>query len=266
MGEASESAATRMEFTTWSFNGLPEHFFPRQRLILLSCSPEGILNLHCVRYPITATVDGMILYRFLKAEYAIKTIQTKTLKVSNIDHTNDPWELSFIDRTLPSGAQLAKDIRDKIAEKHHLICFSETWQHPLMWAHYAERHKGICLGFRFGEKLIATDQCRPVEYINNPLILDLGPEPNEKSVRQVAWTKHSCWSYECEHRMFTGPLDKDCDNRAFVDIDDELVICEIIAGICCDLSLLDPLRADCVIPMFQAIPSPNAYRMDREII
>ncbi|NKK82626.1 DUF2971 domain-containing protein [Rhizobium leguminosarum bv. viciae] len=28
-----------------------------------------------------------------------------------------------------------------------LLCMSTTWQEPLLWSHYADKHKGMCLGF-----------------------------------------------------------------------------------------------------------------------
>jgi predicted SAM-dependent methyltransferase len=27
-----------------------------------------------------------------------------------------------------------------------VMCFSRTWSNRLMWAHYADQHRGICLG------------------------------------------------------------------------------------------------------------------------
>jgi len=28
-----------------------------------------------------------------------------------------------------------------------VMCFSSTWKNPVMWSHYADQHRGICLGF-----------------------------------------------------------------------------------------------------------------------
>lgn len=41
-----------------------------------------------------------------------------------------------------------------MSEKYGLLCFCETWQSPLLWNHYADRHKGICLGFDVRETVL----------------------------------------------------------------------------------------------------------------
>lgn len=35
----------------------------------------------------------------------------------------------------------------RLGESHGMLCFSEAWSDPLIWAHYSDKHKGLCLGF-----------------------------------------------------------------------------------------------------------------------
>lgn len=40
-----------------------------------------------------------------------------------------------------------------------MLCFSRNWRNPVQWSHYADRHRGLCLGFDVADELI-----RPVIY------------------------------------------------------------------------------------------------------
>jgi hypothetical protein len=59
---------------------------------------------------------------------------------------NDPFELL-------GGLSSDPELRDHLtALLSHLnnwcgvLCFSQDWQNPLLWSHYGDKHKGICLG------------------------------------------------------------------------------------------------------------------------
>lgn len=95
---------------------------------------------------------------------------------------------------------------------------------PLMWAHYADSHKGLCMGFREvpGSKLADADHCLPVIYsdqlpevdaagLNTTMsfaadekgrIYTAGVKVsfNDKTFQRVVTTKPTCWSYEEEFR------------------------------------------------------------------
>ena len=46
------------------------------------------------------------------------------------------------------ATELAIGMPIKASEHFGILCLSETWNHPLLWAHYAEGYHGICLGLR----------------------------------------------------------------------------------------------------------------------
>lgn len=81
----------------------------------------------------------------------------------------------------------------------HICSFSATYTHPLLWAHYADSHRGISIEFDastvqdFGSAI-------PVEYFGNP------PEIHFLNSKAIDWismlrTKAECWSYEEEYRL-----------------------------------------------------------------
>jgi len=77
-----------------------------------------------------------------------------------------------------------------------VLSFSEDPKHPLMWSHYADAHRGICIGFRRD----FFSQAMPVRYPQRVPRLDAGLPPETK--RAAAFlTKRPAWAYEREWRL-----------------------------------------------------------------
>ena len=116
---------------------------------------------------------------------------------------------------LPDHAKY-ESIEDRLREEFGVLrfaCFSKQYDSHLMWAHYADSHKGICLQFRFMRPLpksssIAfrmdagfpghysvryTDGSTSIDNIN-----DIG------SAVEVLHTKHQSWAYEDEVRFIAA--------------------------------------------------------------
>jgi len=74
----------------------------------------------------------------------------------------------------------------------------------LLWSHYADGHKGICLEFEV-EKM---DYFSQIRYVESPLHFSLQQfETSDKKVNQnimidMFYSKSSFWSYEDEIRIF----------------------------------------------------------------
>lgn len=82
------------------------------------------------------------------------------------------------------------------------ICcfFSSPPLHPLMWAHYADGHKGFCIEYEVAAK---DDNLFSVNYSNHPGIFwlsELALCPYE-TVMRILSTKSMEWSYESEYRL-----------------------------------------------------------------
>ena len=80
-----------------------------------------------------------------------------------------------------------------------LLCLSEVHDDILMWAHYADCHRGVCLIFDPAEPFFATAQ--PVHYREerphvNPLV-----HSKDQMLDAAMFTKSDHWSYEREWRV-----------------------------------------------------------------
>jgi len=77
-----------------------------------------------------------------------------------------------------------------------VLSFTDDPAHPLMWAHYADAHRGICLGFR-------RDALGAVARVRYPQrVPRLGSDLSAERRRDIAFlTKRAPWAYEREWRL-----------------------------------------------------------------
>lgn len=117
---------------------------------------------------------------------------------------------------------------------------------PLMWAHYAEKHCGVCLGFEIPEKPEDFDNSiiRPINYEPKRLKFELAnlqeSEENRLSfIRALLHTKAVDWAYEREYRTMADLDDQDPTTKYFyVDFSANMVLREVLIG--CRSKLLPP--------------------------
>ena len=173
----------------------------------------------------------MRLYHFLNEQYGLENIRHRRLKVARINDLNDPFEfagVSFGNKNLRDAFRKMKQIKN---EQRGLLCFSTKWSNPVMWSHYANNHKGLCLGFD-----VANDLVGPVSYSGKRLAVDLEQlkSPNELSVEfitQILFTKYAHWKYENEYRSFVTLEEVDeKTGHYFADFSDRLTLRQVIVG------------------------------------
>lgn len=174
-------------------------------------------------------------YHFISLQYGLGDLRQRHLKISRLDDLNDPFELWAIAQPDRRVRQALRDTKNAMAQKCGLLCFSLDWHNPLLWSHYADRHRGIALGFDIDDRIL-----RPVSYRRTrPLLktIDL------KVPDWLLYTKFVDWEYEHEARIFTDLKDRDPQtNLYFADFNDQLVLREVIAGPLCSASK-EELRA-----------------------
>ena len=103
-------------------------------------------------------------YIYTKFEYLENILKNDELKVIFPEDCNDPMEFTTKDIISPVGDDL-----------HGMICFTETPCHPVMWAHYADNHRGICLEFQFDVSDTKTNldlNQQPTQYSYDILMID----------------------------------------------------------------------------------------------
>jgi hypothetical protein len=185
----------------------------------------------------------MIAYYFTTAQYAISNIAFRRVKVSRFMDLNDPFELLGADLGDPQHRQAFRNTKTTLNRDRGLICFTRAWSNPVVWGHYAEKHKGIALGID-----VQDDMLEPVHYRRTPFQVKLdisGPKPkiHPSLVQEMLRTKFADWKYEDELRVFVS-LDHETveSGNHFVSFGPTFALRKVILGPQCQLPIGDVRR------------------------
>lgn len=167
------------------------------------------------------------LYHLLPANYALEDLRNKRLKVSQIDQLNDPFELWCVAQKDVHLRVALRRYREAMVERFGLICFSKRWHNPVLWSHYGDKHRGICLGFDVDDRGV-----KPVAYLNDRPRLVLPPTFEDS--RQLLFSKFVDWQYEEEWRCWITLEERDAvSGFFFFPFGDFIQLREVIAGPLC---------------------------------
>jgi len=103
---------------------------------------------------------------------------------------------------------MAKEITQEVLANVTVHCLCETNVHPLMWAHYADSHKGFCAGYVSPIGIRNPALIHQVRYLRAPPPITawrLVEDPGEVW-RDLALTKSDDWAYEREWRLTFGNM------------------------------------------------------------
>ena len=198
------------------------------------------------------------VYKFLSQEWALDDIKKQRIKISRICDLNDPFDLIPFKLTSSEHRRQFRHALGKLALDHGMVCFSFKWSNPVLWAHYADKHKGICLGFDVPDKCV-----RRVEYVDTrrPFPTEL----NDQISLICLFTKFSGWRYEDECRIFAN-LEQEEDGNYFSDFKEhKMALREVILGCECQLDptcisvLLKPYDEE--VKVIKARPSDETFDM-----
>jgi hypothetical protein len=176
------------------------------------------------------------VYKFLEARHAQSNIANRHIKISRIGDLNDPFELRPINVShRPQLRRVLDAWRKEMDKDHGVLCFSRTWQDPVLWSHYGDKHRGVCLGYELDPSL-----AEPVRY----RVKRISPRFDKKKmlvrddrfVQDMLFTKFKRWDYEDEVRVWSSLDHGTVDGRGhyFYTCNDKLSLREVIFGPLCD--------------------------------
>ncbi len=180
----------------------------------------------------------MILYYYTAKQWGMKSLWEKRLKIAEYNDLNDPFELQPFDQTEDENRKLSQQIKTVLAQINGVLCFSESWQSTLMWAHYGDKHKGICLGFEIEEGPHLTK----IEYVSSRIRRPVAVKVDDAMLEQCLNVKHNGWEYEKEYRLRASLNDKR-DGIYYNNFNDGMALREVIIGARSSLSVVDVVEA-----------------------
>jgi hypothetical protein len=172
----------------------------------------------------------MRVYHYLEAHWALDDLRRRRLKISDIHETNDPYEFACV-RSEDKRSQRTLDAfaRDWVKD-YRVHCFSRSWNNILMWSHYGQKHKGICLGFDVPEGCV-----RDITYVDQVMLIGTlhkaVANENGEILERLIWAKYCAWSYEQEVRLIGRGVNMSQESGMFfVSFGQDLQLKEVIAG------------------------------------
>ncbi|WP_026658160.1 DUF2971 domain-containing protein [Butyrivibrio sp. AC2005] len=151
-------------------------------------------------------------YFSLKNEYTYKNIENEQIAFTYIPNLNDPCEavvrLGIFDECQDYFENIGKketltyiencdDVRDILVKEYRLLCVAQCYKQPLMWAHYADGHRGVCIEYDMQDikkKIYTIDTVSYVPEI--PTISD----DIKNYLTEILMYKSLDWEYEREIR------------------------------------------------------------------
>jgi DUF2971 family protein len=224
----------------------------------------------------------MRLYKFLPADLALWDLIERKIKRSQFQDMNDPFELRGIGL---SNADVQRFLVSDADEHNGALCLRRGWNNPMLWSHYGDKHRGICLGLDISA---AVDIQEPVyveswEEVDADIFLsavargakNLKPSDPEfqdaqKLLMKMYLTKFKAWSYEDEARIFIRlKEDQKQGNLYFAEFDENIRPSMVIVGARCSLaaSRIEAAISGYAlrIKVVQAMLSPNSFEVIEDV-
>lgn len=185
-------------------------------------------------------------------EVAFKYILVEQrMKLSRFNDLNDPFELRCHDLGSTTLRPQSSAFVETANEKLGLICFSDNWHSPVMWAHYANKHQGICLGFDIADGFLGY-----VQYTETRLLWPTDEDDNDvRVIEQMLYNKATEWKYEREIRAI-ALLGKKKRPMYHIPFGKDMQLRELIIGAKSDISPRD--IASLILPQATSVTIKKA--------
>lgn len=155
-----------------------------------------------------------LLYKYYSNEskYAF---ENGNICFSTLESLNDPFEgvgkylyevssdeqkfWNAIGCDLPKllSKRVSGDLRDMLNFKYRVFCSAKDYDNCLLWAYYANSHKGFCVGYKESNILEISDELLDVEYSSEMFPIN---EYNENTHKKLLTLKSDHWKKENERR------------------------------------------------------------------
>lgn len=211
----------------------------------------------------------MRVYYLAPERWARVILRDFRFKLATLPELNDPFEFlggSLGERT---SRLVANTLHRHWSRSIGLLCTSTTWQSPVMWAHYGDRHRGVCLGFDISEDVdvheVVYEPTRLKGLFEN--FINEGAITADQ-VMQILTTKYSEWSYEREKRVFARLDQREADGLYYLDFSPHFKLRQVIVGAKCNAPLCDfaalVRKDDSDVEIFKARPAFGSFQIVRQ--
>lgn len=161
----------------------------------------------CDRRNLNDPHDGLYVFSdSLRQQWAENVIPyVRELLASNEIYNNMPNQLITYSANRQLTDKAFYDLLHENGATLNVCSFTERPDNELMWAHYADNFKGVCLEFNFSDVPEINNVLSKVEYTNEtPIINSMSYE----ELKRVMTIKRKAWEYESEWRLLLNDIVK----------------------------------------------------------
>jgi hypothetical protein len=168
------------------------------------------------------------IFQYGHSDFLENVLIENTIGFSSLTDFNDPFESYYsynhYVKSFEAAFQYLQEMEngpmsDKVLRIRNLIehrlsslkvsCFSETPYEPLMWAHYSNKHKGLCYCFNKDEGLFDFRKYKAKQVLYSNLLPQVDYFDDKTSfemlkpqIESIVHTKSDKWAYEKEYRYY----------------------------------------------------------------
>ncbi|GIB61279.1 hypothetical protein VCSRO140_3541 [Vibrio cholerae] len=168
-------------------------------------------------------IKSLFKYRPVN-EFTLDIIANNRIYYSKPETFNDPYDTEYFLRSskrrhsnehVENYDQIVNRYNERyrdIIRSTGILSLSQADDNLLLWAHYAEDHKGICIEFeRNPDNILGNDSStKPVRYTQSYPSFERHVFMSAESssvVHRILWTKSKHWAYEQEWRVIVNEGD-----------------------------------------------------------
>ena len=153
------------------------------------------------------------LYKYVSLDRVPEILDNHRLYLSDGKNFNDPFEITVTDK---------KNHKIRYIEGLHILSLTNSFRNKLIWSHYTDSHKGVCLTVKVPNNLVypicySTKRIYEDSDIDN--IISSSTRITKKSVekdfsplskdKKIAYIKDKKWIYEKEYRVVFDKTDEE---------------------------------------------------------
>lgn len=208
-----------------------------------------------------------MLARSVSKEYAQKEIGNHRYMSSEYgDYKTDPDTAAYYMRLLASNV---KGLLYKELGTRGVLSLAERWDCPLMWSHYADEHRGLCIEYDMTDN--ACKDLHPVDYrmprsIKVSDLIDWkihrSTSAEQTIMKAFFFAKAPSWRYEREWREVVHP---------FGSKSAPAHVSSIHFGLRCDSSVITTMvklhtRSERPVKFYAIHPRHDSFRLKRSLV
>lgn len=157
-------------------------------------------------------IESLFRYKSFIKDYDFDDLNNNEMSFSPVSFFNDPFDCDYLFQVTSKNIndndklkleQTVNRTKEDEKNRYRIACLSEDNDSILMWAHYANNHKGVCIEYDFQE-LIKKFKCDlfPIIYVKKRKRYDQFDLINSSlTFQKSVFLKADVWSYEKEWRI-----------------------------------------------------------------